>query len=242
MITKEQFKTLKQISISKDPEKSKVRILEVFKNSNRKEKDEIKDLTGFTNFNNYYNAGKSGVASPKVVVSLALVLDVSPRYLTGEIDDKKSCTAEEIAEIYAAYGAGAKKGRGAKAAAKPAAKSAPKSAKPAPKAKPAKAAKPAKPAKPAKAPKAPAAKPVAKAAPAAKPKAEVRKRTKAPVAAKPAPTVAAPKAAAKPVTVAKSVAMEYDVLAKLLESLSIRAKYNSGAADTFTQVKELLLK
>jgi hypothetical protein len=230
MITKEEFKSLKQISISKNPEKSKVRILETFKNSTKAQKNEIQELTGFSNFNNYYNAGKTGVASPKVVVSLAAVLDISPKYLTGEIDEKGTCTADDIAEIFKAYGAGgSKKGR-VRASKKDDTSEKPAKAPKA--AKPAKAAKTAKAAKPAKAVAKATPKAVAKAPKAAKPaKAEVR-RAAAPVAA-----------VAKPVAVnSKSVAMEYETLAKLLESLSIRAKYNSGAAETFAVVKELLLK
>jgi hypothetical protein len=148
MITAENFKTLKQVSISINPEKSKSRILDAFKSTDKKQKEEIRELTGFTNFNNFYNAGRTGVASPKVVLSLATILDISPKYFTGEIDDKESCDAADIADIFAKYGG--QKGRKASAAAKKAAK-APKAAKTekAPKAakkrgRPAKAVKPEK--------------------------------------------------------------------------------------------------
>ncbi|MCL2754424.1 MAG: hypothetical protein FWD35_01745 [Oscillospiraceae bacterium] len=235
MVSAEKFKALKQVSISKDPEKSKVRIAQVFKNTTKSQKEEIKELTGFSNFNNYYNAGKSGVASPKIVVSLATITNVSAKYLTGETDEKGTCDAAEIAEIFANYSTtdSRRKSRAGKTAKAAPVKAAPAKAVAEPKAKSAKAAAPK--AAPKAAPQ--------KAAPKAAPKAAAVKSTRG---RKPRAAVLAENAvAAAPVAkaaVAKAITLESDALVKLLESLSIRAKYSVNAADTFRQVKELLLK
>jgi hypothetical protein len=228
MITTENFKTLKQISISVNPSKSGVRILEEFKNTNKLQKAEIQRLTGFSNFNNFYNAGKSGVASPKVVVALAHVLNISPQYLTGEIDDKGICDAAEIAEIFALYGSvkKSKKAKSTKSAAKKVAKPAGTKTQDSSSA-PAKAAKTAKSAdkegQPAKVESVVVKTPEVKSAGIAK------------IAAVEPPVALA-------VPVATVSAIDDDALFVLFEALSIRAKYSGNAAATFEQIKGLLLQ
>ncbi|MDR1754122.1 MAG: hypothetical protein LBR74_04355 [Eubacterium sp.] len=88
MVTVRQLEKLKKISISVDIEKSRLRIPEAFKSATKIQKDEIKALTGFSS-NTFYNISKSGAATPKVVISLAQILNISPYYLTGESDDIK---------------------------------------------------------------------------------------------------------------------------------------------------------
>lgn len=213
MITAESFRQLKQVSMSVNAEKSKVRILEAFKSTSKQQREEIKELTGFANFNNFYNAGRTGVASPRVVVSLATVLDVSPRYLTGEIDEKLICDAAEIAEIFATYSTGkARKNAKAKPKSKKTGAKATKT--------PNKRGRPArvKPADDSAVLGSPAATPLASAKPIKTPKSSV----------------------AKPAT--SNAAISDDLLVKLLEALAIRSKYSVDAANTFEQIKALLLK
>ena len=109
MITAAKFKTLNHGNLSVDAEKSKTRILEEFKATSREQKAEIRKLTGFPQFNNFYNAGRSGVASPKVVISLSQVLNISPRYFTGEIDAKEPCDATELTKLFKENSGGNKK-------------------------------------------------------------------------------------------------------------------------------------
>ena len=138
MSTSVNFNDLKKGNISVNAEKSKERIPQAYKGATKEQKDEIKKLTGFSP-NNFYNVANSGTASPKVVLSLAIILDVSPLYFTGEIDQKKPCDAAVVAEIFANYSSG--KPRKTAAAKRKSVKKAPTKAKAAPvKAAPAKAA------------------------------------------------------------------------------------------------------
>ncbi|MDR0222281.1 MAG: hypothetical protein LBI38_01930 [Oscillospiraceae bacterium] len=95
MITAEQLQTLKKGSVSVDIEKSNVRIPEAFKSATRVQKAEIIELSGLSKFG-FYKAS----ASPKVVITLAQVLNISPYYLTGETDQKGRCDAAALEEFF----------------------------------------------------------------------------------------------------------------------------------------------
>jgi len=255
MSTSVNFNDLKKGNISVNAEKSKERIPQAYKGATKEQKDEIKKLTGFSP-NNFYNVANSGTASPKVVLSLAIILDVSPLYFTGEIDQKKPCDAAVVAEIFANYSSG--KPRKTAAAKRKSVKKAPTKAKAAPvKAAPAKAAPvKAAPAKAAPVKAAPAKAAPVKAAPAKAAPAKAAPVKAAPVKVpaaapvRPAPAaqsvpikppvkmVRAPQAAIK----AQKSTIDDDSLIKLLEALAIRAKYSDDAAITYDAVKMLLVK
>jgi len=99
MITVEQLRALKKGNFTVDPEKTKERIPEAFKSATKEQKDALSEMTGFA-YNAFYGVARTGVASPKTVLAMSQVLDISPYYLTGEIDEKKSCDAVELAEFF----------------------------------------------------------------------------------------------------------------------------------------------
>jgi hypothetical protein len=127
MLTAEQFRTLKKMNASKDQEKSRERIDSDYKATSKKQKDELEALSGLS-ANSFYNAGKSGGASPKVVLALAQVLGVSPFYYTGKTDEKEPLTDKLINQFLLEIGANApvkaKRGYDHKTAPKPAEKGA----------------------------------------------------------------------------------------------------------------------
>jgi len=99
MITAEQLRTLKKGNLTVNADKSKARIPDAFKSATKSQKDEIVNATGLA-ANTFYGVAKSGAASPKVVLSLAQILNISPYYLTGEIDEKETCDAAHLAELF----------------------------------------------------------------------------------------------------------------------------------------------
>ena len=93
MLSAEQMKTLKKVSVSKDNEKSKARLSEDYKSTTKENKAAISELSGFK-AQTFYSVFASGKATAKVVLSVAQVLDVSPFYYTGETDEKAPFTEE----------------------------------------------------------------------------------------------------------------------------------------------------
>jgi len=105
MISAEQLRALKKGNVSVDADKSRERIPEAFKSATKSQKDEIVNLTGLA-VNTFYGVARSGAASPRVVLSLSQILDISPYYLTGEIDEKKHCDAADLITFFNKCGGG----------------------------------------------------------------------------------------------------------------------------------------
>jgi len=103
MITAEQLRALKKGNVSVDADKSRTRIPDAFKGATKRQKDEIIALTGLA-VNTFYGVARSGAASPRVVLSLSQILDISPYYLTGEIDERKHCDAADLAAFFTKCG------------------------------------------------------------------------------------------------------------------------------------------
>jgi len=217
MITAEQLRELKKGNLTVNADKSKSRIPDAFKSATKAQKDEIVNATGL-NANAFYAVSKSGAASPKVVLSLAQILNISPYYLIGEIDEKETCDAVHLAELF-------KKCSGGKVK---------KSDKPAVvKEKPAKEKIVAVKEKPAKEKAVAVKEKTANEKPVAvKPKAD-----------KPAPAPKKEKAEkAKPVKAAKSNKIDDEAYLLLLKAVAVRAKFGGTAKETYDEIVALLIK
>ncbi|MCL2053285.1 MAG: hypothetical protein FWG90_02435 [Oscillospiraceae bacterium] len=99
MLTAEQFRSLKKMNASKDMEKSKKRIEEDYKAASKTQKAEIVALSGLDRTSFY-----KGIASLKVVLSMAQVLGVSPYYYGGVVDEKDDFSEELLSEFLNDYG------------------------------------------------------------------------------------------------------------------------------------------
>ncbi|MDR1706229.1 MAG: hypothetical protein LBS19_16325 [Clostridiales bacterium] len=88
MLTSEQLKTLKQVNVSVDAEKTKERIKFDFSNSTNKEKREIVELSGQKRAS-FYRAYDKGAVNARLVLAIAQVTNVSPYYYTGEEDERE---------------------------------------------------------------------------------------------------------------------------------------------------------
>ncbi|MDR2532107.1 MAG: hypothetical protein LBC82_04615 [Oscillospiraceae bacterium] len=93
MLTAKQIEGLKKTNLSIDAQKSKDRISEGFKTASADIKKKITELSGL-NRATFYNAFQKGSASPKMVLSMAQLLGVSPYYYTGEADEKGEFSEE----------------------------------------------------------------------------------------------------------------------------------------------------
>jgi len=239
MITAKQFELLKKGNVAVNAEKCKARVPAAFKSATTEQRKQIFVLSGLKSHNSFYPIEKTGAASPKVVLSLAQVLGISPYFLTGESDSEKPCNDAVLNEFFKKCIAGKEKAKKTAAKAKKAATT---------KAKPPVAIKVAD-------------KPVAKKSTPAKKQAATPAKTvaaKKKQAAAPAKTVAAKKKQAttpikpiieKTVTPAKlivkaekAVKLDDNSLVKLLEALAVRAKFGGEAEATYNKVVELLVK
>ena len=221
MITAKQFGLLRKGNAAVNAEKCKVRIPSAFKSASTKQRKQIFELSGLKSPNSFYSIEKTGSASPKVVLSLAQVLGISPYFLTGESDSEKPCNDEVLSEFFKKGVGGKEKSPRAKKTVAKKVSDKPVAKKPTPAAKK-QATSPSKVIKPI------AAKAVAdkkKVAPPIKPQIE---KTNAPAK----PTVKAE----------KSVKIDDGSLVKLLEALAIRAKFGGEAEVTYNKVVELLVK
>jgi len=207
MLTKNQFNALKKGSITGDIEKTKARIPESFKSASKEQKEEILKLSGYTSANNFYGIAKTGSAPPRAVLSLAQVLNVSPEYLVGIIDEKAECDDKTLTALFKKYSMDAK----------------PNDSKP---------------------DKKPVKEKAAKVKAAAK-KAEQKTEKVVKQVAKPVKEAAVK--AVKPIQKAvntpvqrSSVKIDDESLLLLLDALSIRAKFNKEASETYEKIKALL--
>jgi hypothetical protein len=215
MITPQQIATLKKGNVSKNADKSKVRVPEIFKSASKAQRVEIFKLSGLASPNSFYVIEKTGGVSPKAAISLAQVMGVSPYYLTGEIDSKEPCTDEILGEFFKKCVGGKTKKRKAKTSA--ASKATKQSAKKA------------------------VDKPVKEKATPAKTKAASVKKEKPPVAKSVKPVKKATPAPVNP-KAEKVISIDDNSLTKLLEALAIRAKFGGEAEKTYNKVVELLVK
>lgn len=103
ILNPQQMSGLKKSNLSKAPEKTKMRIAEDFKSQSNAVKNQIEELSGLSRAA-IRNAYGSGVVSAKIVLALAQVLDVSPFYYTGVIDEKGDCSKETLTRFLTEHG------------------------------------------------------------------------------------------------------------------------------------------
>jgi len=86
MLTSEQIATLKQVNISIDPEKTKVRAEQVWKAAKNAVKNEVVALADCGK-GSVYRIFQTGAIHIKLAIAFGQVLNVNPYYLTGEADE-----------------------------------------------------------------------------------------------------------------------------------------------------------
>jgi hypothetical protein len=99
MLTQEHFKAMKKMPVGKDENKSRKRITDDYKAASKEKKAEIESLSGLNKASFY-----KGVASLKVALAMAQVLNASPFYYSGDAAAKGKYSdklADEFLEKYA---------------------------------------------------------------------------------------------------------------------------------------------
>ena len=105
MISENIVRRLKQSNISKHPEKTKRRVMKLWKAASRLQKRLIEQMAG-TSRATIYRVYKWGNVSAKLVVPMALKFNVNPFYITGEVDEIGECTDGLLMEFLVKLGYG----------------------------------------------------------------------------------------------------------------------------------------
>ncbi|MCL2083569.1 MAG: hypothetical protein FWH04_10120 [Oscillospiraceae bacterium] len=90
MLSQEQMSKLKRVSVSVDPEKTRVRMKADFSAATKKKKAAIIELSG-QNRGTLYRVYRTGTATARMILAMSQHLNVWPYYYTGEYDEKKPC-------------------------------------------------------------------------------------------------------------------------------------------------------
>ena len=98
MLDKNVIDNLKQVDISKDKEKIKVRVREIWKKLDKNKRQEVFDLSGLTRYT-VERTYKKGNISAKLIAAMSQLLKINPHYLTGESDDKNNYSDELLLEF-----------------------------------------------------------------------------------------------------------------------------------------------
>ena len=98
MLNTDQLKQLKRTNISKNPEKTKQRIKELWQGLKIKEKQDLRAMADITP-QPIYRAEEIGTISARLVLAFAQSLNVNPFYLTGEVNEPGECGDELIRDL-----------------------------------------------------------------------------------------------------------------------------------------------
>lgn len=103
MLDTAQLQQLKRTNISRDPEKTKQRVTELWQGLRIKQKQAIRELADIT-AQPIYRTQDTGTISARLVIAFAQSLGVSPFYLTGEADEPGEYTDAAIRALLLKYG------------------------------------------------------------------------------------------------------------------------------------------
>lgn len=103
MLTAEQMKSLKQVNVSKDAEKTKLRIKGDFNSVSKEQRRAIVELSGQKR-NSFYRVFDTGSANARIVLAMAQTLELTPFYYTGEEDNKQPLQDASIRQFLESHG------------------------------------------------------------------------------------------------------------------------------------------
>jgi len=103
MVTLALIQQLKQSNISKDGPKTSARVQEIWKAASAAQKQAVCDLSGSAKAT-VYRIFKTGGISAKLALALSQVLNLDPRYLTGELDARGEYADADVAKFLSRLG------------------------------------------------------------------------------------------------------------------------------------------
>jgi len=103
MVTLALIQQLKQSNISKDGPKTSARVQEIWKAASAAQKQAVCDLSGSAKAT-VYRIFKTGGISVKLALAISQVLNLDPRYLTGEADERGAYADADVAKFLSRLG------------------------------------------------------------------------------------------------------------------------------------------
>ena len=103
MVTLALIQQLKQSNISKDGPKTSARVQEIWKAASAAQKQAVCDLSGSAKAT-VYRIFKTGGISAKLSLALSQVLNLDPRYLTGEVDERGTYAEADVVRFLSRLG------------------------------------------------------------------------------------------------------------------------------------------
>ncbi|MCL2775991.1 MAG: hypothetical protein FWD71_22000, partial [Oscillospiraceae bacterium] len=95
---------LNRKNISRDGEKTKTRVREVWQSAAKKDKQALLQSTGHSIYKTITTIGKTGSMTARNTVLLSRYLDVNPLYLTGESDERSNYDDKTMKKFLSKHG------------------------------------------------------------------------------------------------------------------------------------------
>lgn len=100
------IKSLNTKNISSDSVETKRRLDELWGNTTKLQKEKAVEIGGYTDTRSFNKTRSSGYISVRMVIALALALDVDPFFINADSDVKVGCTDDKVEEFMRKYGFG----------------------------------------------------------------------------------------------------------------------------------------
>lgn len=105
MLNQEAFKKLKQVDVSKDPEKTKKRVREAWSKLEKSRREAMFELAGLKKYT-VERSYKNGNISVKLAAALAQIIGIDPYYLIGAADEPQEYSEALIFAFLKEFGYG----------------------------------------------------------------------------------------------------------------------------------------
>ena len=99
-------KTLNTKNISSNTLETKMRLGDLWSTTTKLQKEKVVEIGGYTDTRSFNKTRSSGLISVRMVIALALALDVDPFYINADSDVKEGCTDKNVEEFMKKYGFG----------------------------------------------------------------------------------------------------------------------------------------
>lgn len=97
-------KILNSKNISSDDKETRKRLESMWKSTTKLQKQNAVEIGGYSDTRSFNRARTSGQISVRMVIALALALDVDPFYISADVNVKSNCTDEKILHFMRKYG------------------------------------------------------------------------------------------------------------------------------------------
>jgi len=97
-------KTLNTKNISLNTDETRTRLDVLWNSTTKIQKEKAVEIGGYTDTRSFNKTRTSGLISARMVIALALALNVDPFYINADLDDKADCTDEKVMEFMRKYG------------------------------------------------------------------------------------------------------------------------------------------